>query len=318
MWAKHKQHGFTIVELLIVIVVIGILAAVTIVAYNGIQGRAQAAAVSSALEQTSKKLSLYMVDNAAYPPDLATAGINNTGGTSYQYSVNNAVSPQTYCVTATDGSTSYKASSMAPAPTSGGCPGHGVGGVGAVTNLAINPSAATNATYWSNNIGGTTLTRDSLTTRPGSLSSGSIETTFSVGSTASTQLWDGTTTPEVPVTPGDIITISAWVKSSVTGRILQIGDRWRDSSNVQLSVSNGPNITTSTSWTQVSFTAQTPVGTAFDHISFYFAGTSGDSWWLDDVMVTKGSTAYNYGDGNSANWVWNGTPNNSTSTGPAL
>ncbi|MDB5187107.1 MAG: fimbrial protein pilin [Candidatus Saccharibacteria bacterium] len=41
MWAKQKQIGFTIVELLIVIVVIGILAAITIVAYNGVQNRAQ-------------------------------------------------------------------------------------------------------------------------------------------------------------------------------------------------------------------------------------------------------------------------------------
>jgi prepilin-type N-terminal cleavage/methylation domain-containing protein len=42
MWAK-KQTGFTIVELLIVVVVIAILAAITIVAYNGIQTQAQAA-----------------------------------------------------------------------------------------------------------------------------------------------------------------------------------------------------------------------------------------------------------------------------------
>jgi prepilin-type N-terminal cleavage/methylation domain-containing protein len=37
-WAQ-KQKGFTIVELLIVIVVIGILAAITIVAYNNVQAR---------------------------------------------------------------------------------------------------------------------------------------------------------------------------------------------------------------------------------------------------------------------------------------
>lgn len=39
-WAS-KKAGFTIVELLIVVVVIGILAAITIVAYNGIQQRAR-------------------------------------------------------------------------------------------------------------------------------------------------------------------------------------------------------------------------------------------------------------------------------------
>ncbi len=42
---KNKdQAGFTIVELLIVIVIIGILAAITIVAFNGIQNRANLSA----------------------------------------------------------------------------------------------------------------------------------------------------------------------------------------------------------------------------------------------------------------------------------
>lgn len=38
---KSKNAGFTIVELLIVIVVIGILAAITIVSFNGVQNRAK-------------------------------------------------------------------------------------------------------------------------------------------------------------------------------------------------------------------------------------------------------------------------------------
>ncbi len=45
MWAKQK--GFTIVELLIVIVVIGILAAITIAAFNGIQNRANNTRITS-------------------------------------------------------------------------------------------------------------------------------------------------------------------------------------------------------------------------------------------------------------------------------
>lgn len=56
MWAKQK--GFTIVEVLIVIVVIGILAAITVVAYNGIQTRAKASAVASDFKKIEKGLRL--------------------------------------------------------------------------------------------------------------------------------------------------------------------------------------------------------------------------------------------------------------------
>ena len=54
-----KTHsGFTIVELLIVIVVIGILAAISIVAYNGIQNRANDTAVKNDISAMAKKLHL--------------------------------------------------------------------------------------------------------------------------------------------------------------------------------------------------------------------------------------------------------------------
>jgi len=70
MWAKHKHErsGFTIVELLIVIVVIAILAAVTVVSYNGIQTRANNASRLSEFNQWRKIFELYKVDKGSYPP----------------------------------------------------------------------------------------------------------------------------------------------------------------------------------------------------------------------------------------------------------
>lgn len=50
----RHQVGFTIVELLIVIVVIGILAAITIVAYNGMQQRANTAQITSTVDSWDK------------------------------------------------------------------------------------------------------------------------------------------------------------------------------------------------------------------------------------------------------------------------
>ena len=95
MWAKdNKQPGFTIVELLIVIVVIAILAAITIVAYNGIQDRATYTKYNGSITQVKKALDLYYAENDKYPIV-----------TSFQY----------YCANPTTFLSEIKTSSIAPA-----------------------------------------------------------------------------------------------------------------------------------------------------------------------------------------------------------
>ena len=64
----NKQQGFTIVELLIVIVVIAILAAISIVAYNGIQTRAENSKTATAVSSWAKALQMYKIDKGNYPP----------------------------------------------------------------------------------------------------------------------------------------------------------------------------------------------------------------------------------------------------------
>lgn len=65
--AKTNTSGFTIVELLIVIVVIGILAAITVVAFNGIQNRANDTAIQSDFRSVASKIEAYKAINGAYP-----------------------------------------------------------------------------------------------------------------------------------------------------------------------------------------------------------------------------------------------------------
>jgi prepilin-type N-terminal cleavage/methylation domain-containing protein len=72
-YRQTSHDGFTIVELLIVIVVIGILAAITIVAYNGVQDRARATALTTGFKKIDKAFRLMAVDQ-----DRSTWWIDNS------------------------------------------------------------------------------------------------------------------------------------------------------------------------------------------------------------------------------------------------
>lgn len=63
----YKKNGFTIVELLIVIVVIAILAAISIVAYSGIQQRAKNSQMLASFDAAEKAVRLYHAETGEYP-----------------------------------------------------------------------------------------------------------------------------------------------------------------------------------------------------------------------------------------------------------
>ena len=75
----NSDRGFTIVELLIVIVIIAILASITIVAYNGIQARAKTVASQSAATNLDKKMEAYNAINGQYPNVAGTITCTSTG-----------------------------------------------------------------------------------------------------------------------------------------------------------------------------------------------------------------------------------------------
>lgn len=331
-----RHHGFTIVELLIVIIVIAVLAAISIVAYNGIQQRAQSSKASTALTQAKKQLELYKVDHDNYPStgQLASAGISGQG-VNLQYSSDGT----TYCITGTAGTVSYKASNTT-APTQGGCNGHGQGGIEAITNLATDPRATSlssgvgtigwQTSRWAGGspaaasytfvtgasdgpIGISTYLRKTWTVAPAAMSNAG-DTGFDNKASYYT------------VTPGDTFVISCYVRPSVP-RNFAIGVYQQTSASDTLPRSSGPTtFGAANQWTRISYTYSVPsevgkIGIVCDSNT---NTTNGAVNWLvgstldgTGLMVTRGSTAYNYADGYSASWAWSGTPNNSISTGPA-
>ncbi|OYW85970.1 hypothetical protein B7Z17_01370 [Candidatus Saccharibacteria bacterium 32-49-10] len=80
----NTTHGFTIVELLIVIVVIGILAAISIVAYNGVSNSAHDSTIKSDLANFAKATQLYHAEKGMYP-ETGQLGLLNLRVTKTSY-----------------------------------------------------------------------------------------------------------------------------------------------------------------------------------------------------------------------------------------
>lgn len=122
---RTAQNGFTLVELLIVIVVISVLAAITIIAYNNIAQRAAQAVLKSDLSQAETQLETTRVDTGSYPltSDVSSGAyqLKSSGATKLEYKSDGT----SYLLTASSSGakSSYCFGSTANIVSSGPCAG---------------------------------------------------------------------------------------------------------------------------------------------------------------------------------------------------
>jgi type IV pilus assembly protein PilA len=80
---KKAQAGFTLIELMIVVAIIGILAAVALPAYQDYTVRAKITEVNLQVAGCKTAVSEFLQANNAFPADANAAGCNSTVSTKY-------------------------------------------------------------------------------------------------------------------------------------------------------------------------------------------------------------------------------------------
>jgi prepilin-type N-terminal cleavage/methylation domain-containing protein len=366
-WAKHfipTSKGFTIVELLIVIVVIGILATVGLFGYGAVQNNAQDTAFKAELTRIGDEIKLVTLDNNGVPTGGATSSL--TGDSTTLNLVNVSPNEEVYDLTSlnlfycagdiggneefavvaksTRGAVFYYRSdtSIAQLPndtemTYGSvCPAAGFSDPYTwsygynpspeygwfawaydgplITNLITNPSIESSTSGWTNYVGLGTPTRTS--TDPW------------IGDWRLSAVGDGTSlTPRVRFT--DVASVTG-EKISLSFRVRSDGQTPTDAYIAIKLTAGGSEVSTfhtvdipwepdSNDWVRATTTFTVPSGGEALRITLglrsvtNYTGTIG----IDGALLVKGmDTVPGYADGNSTDWVWNGTADASTSTGP--
>ena len=322
-----KRGGFTIVELLIVIIVIAVLATITVVSYNGVTRSARESVASDAVAQANQKVLLYAADhNDIFPVDISHAGVKDDAYTTFQYGYDFSDAKKKYCITATAGGVSYFIDNEENTkPSKGACAGHGTNGRTAITNFIPNPGFEGDVVGW-HTISGAPAP---ISTWGGNGYSAGYDTMHKRSGGRSLRLTGGPVAADryfenitlAPLEKG-MYTVSAWVYLHGTGDIVLDRNQWvrcRDGGACSNN-SGGTDFvldqTKQDEWRRYSSQINVTSPTSALWLRFYVPTNS--TMYIDDLMLTRGSTLYDFADGDTPGWVWNGTRPQATSMGVPL
>lgn len=193
---RKKQRGFTIVELLIVVVVIAILAAITIVAYTGIQNRAKDSSAAAQLSSAARKVELAKIDNGdRYPLSITSLGLPTNSGDNYIYYTD--PNQSVYCLALKKGTSLTSYASTTQGTYNGGCAGATPGALG----------------WWPMNGDGSEASGND---RPFTMQSGMLAAVGQTGAANSAVEFTASSQPTIaPITlTGASFTVSGWMNVS--------------------------------------------------------------------------------------------------------
>jgi len=110
-----KNRGFTLIELMIVLVVIGILAAIAVPSYNSQLRKSSRAAAQAAMMDIANKQAFFLQSRRSYTTDYATdLGVTLQDDVTRWYdltiSADNTATPPTFTITGTPKSGTRQAS----------------------------------------------------------------------------------------------------------------------------------------------------------------------------------------------------------------
>jgi len=292
-WAK--QPGFTIVELLIVIVVIAILAAITIVAYNGIQQRATETSLKSDLRQAADLMTLACSDNNGVCPQVLPSAIKVSKGNGLSLSATSDASM--FCINGSNSQFSTMAwyystdigSSLPQGLNTGTCSGQVVYGsqTGSQSkNIVLNTDFSS----------GWALHRQpgnlDVTTRAGTSNDPqSNRPVMIVSNTAAAAGWaylQGTVSYS-DVHSGQSYSLSMWIRRTVGSVPTSAGLNVMEGSATNKALSTTTQ-TISSSWTKLSWTATAAMdGLSTQVVYIQLPGNITSNWTVEvqDVQITQ-------------------------------